>query len=73
MRRAIAPAVLRAIKEAAVFEPGEPLGRNRRARAGTATLACTLTPPTLAQRSPMRSTRGPLREPVATRLVTEAA
>jgi len=57
----------------------------RRSRAGTATLACRLTPLTLAQRSPSsagrssgsmqsptRSTRWPARRPVAMRLATEA-
>ena len=33
VRRAVAPAVLQAIEQAAIVEPGEPLGRNRRARA----------------------------------------
>ncbi len=63
VRRAVAPAVLEPIEQAAVFEPGKALGRDRRTcpvaaqafeaaavtRAGTATLACTFTPPTLAQ------------------------
>ncbi len=55
-------------REASVLQSGEPLGRNGgtgdvaarrsrrfRSRAGTATFACRLTPPTLAQRSPCRT------------------